>query len=158
LATSESGVGKYYRYGSGATEYTYGSQIYTGTEVPLATSADTAAQAWGGSWHMPTKAQWDELLENTTFTWTTVGDMDGAKFTASNGNYVFFPASGYKDTQVWGYTTVTRYMSSTKSWPSGAQETDYFYMLAYTYSGGSDPEVSDTAARTLGYPVRGVVG
>ena len=155
-ATSESGTGKYYQYGKGTTEYTYGSQTYKGVEVPLATSADTAAQAWGGSWHMPTKAQWDELLENTTFTWTTVGDVYGLKFTASNSKYVFLPAVGYKTSAVYGVGTQCQYLGSTKSWPSGAQETDYFYKLFYNI--GGSPAVDEFGERTVGYPVRGVVG
>ena len=155
-ATSESGTGKYYQYGKGTTEYTYGSPIYTGTEVPLATSADTAAQVWGGSWHMPTQAQWSELIANTTFSWTTVGDVYGLKFTASNSKYVFLPAVGYKTSAVYGVGTQCQYLGSTKSWPSGAQETNYFYKLYYNI--GGSPAVDEFGERTVGYPVRGVVG
>lgn len=96
-ASSETDYGNYYQYGKGADQYaaTSGQSDYSGMEIPLATSADTAAQVWGGQWHMPTKAQFEELTANTTYEWTTINGVNGGKFTSQNGNYVFFPAAGY---------------------------------------------------------------
>ena len=73
-ANSESDYGNYYQYGKGAAQYavTSGESIYSGTEDPLATSADTAAQVMGGQWHMPTQEQFNELTANTTYEWTTI--------------------------------------------------------------------------------------
>jgi hypothetical protein len=34
------------------------------------------------------------LITNTTYEWTTVNGINGGKFTSTNGNYIFFPASG----------------------------------------------------------------
>ena len=95
-ATSETEYGNYYQYGKGADTYqvTSGQSDYSGTENPLAASADTAAQVWGGKWRMPTQAQLEELTANTTYEWTTINDVHGAKFTAANGNYVFIPCAG----------------------------------------------------------------
>lgn len=56
---------------------------------------DVATVKWGKGWCMPTKAQFDELLANTTNEWTTQNGINGRKFTASNGNSIFFPAAGY---------------------------------------------------------------
>lgn len=55
---------------------------------------DATTVHWGKGWCMPTKAQMDELRANTTYTWTTISGVNGGKFTASNGNYIFFPAAG----------------------------------------------------------------
>ena len=55
---------------------------------------DAATVQWGKGWCMPTKAQLDELYNNTTYEWTTISGVNGGKFTASNGNYIFFPAAG----------------------------------------------------------------
>jgi hypothetical protein len=98
-ATSETDYGNYYQYGKGADTYqvTSGQSDYSGIENPLAASADTATQAWGKNWHMPTQAQLEELSANTTYTWTIINDVHGGKFTAQNGNYIFIPASGYYD-------------------------------------------------------------
>ena len=99
-ATSETDYGNYYQYGKGAAQYaaTSGDSNYSGTEDPLATSADTAAQVWGGSWHMPTRAQMQELTANTTYEWVTNykgSGINGGTFTATNGAVLFIPAAGF---------------------------------------------------------------
>jgi hypothetical protein len=57
---------------------------------------DDAAHAnWGGDWYMPTKEDFQELLDNTTFEWITVGAVSGARLTSKiNGNVIFLPAAG----------------------------------------------------------------
>ena len=96
-ASSITDYGNYYQYGKGADDYsvTSGQSYYSGEEDPLAASADTATQVWGSSWHTPTYDQYDELTANTTYEWTTINGVNGGKFTAQNGNFVFFPAAGY---------------------------------------------------------------
>jgi len=46
---------------------------------------------------LPTAAQVQELIDGTTQEWTTVDGVAGMKFTASNGNYIFLPAVGYRE-------------------------------------------------------------
>ena len=58
---------------------------------------DAATQIMGSDWRMPTKADFQELLNNTTNEWTQVNGVNGRKFTASNGNSIFIPAAGYCD-------------------------------------------------------------
>ena len=99
-ATSETDYGNYYQYGKGAAQYaaTSGDSIYSGTEETLAASADTASQVWGGSWHMPTRKQMEELTANTTYQWVTNykdSGINGGTFTATNGAVLFFPAAGF---------------------------------------------------------------
>lgn len=154
-ATSETEYGNYYRYGRGAATYkeTSGDSRYSGTENPLAASADTAAQVWGGSWHMPTKAQFSELMRNTNYEWTTIDGVNGGKFTATNGNYVFFPATGnfnndyYYDEGITGY-----YWTSTYNNEEGV----YFFFCA-----ADDWDVfpnGDSVYESVGSSVRPVVG
>ena len=115
-ASSETDYGNYYQYGKGADQYaaTSGQSDYSGMEIPLATSADTAAQVWGGQWHMPTKAQFEELTANTTYEWTTINGVNGGKFTAQNGNYLFFPAAGeWHNGSQYSVGTYGNYWSST---------------------------------------------
>jgi hypothetical protein len=58
--------------------------------------ADDAANAnMGGSWHMPTPTQIQELINETTNTWTTQDNVNGRLFTSKNGNSIFIPAAGY---------------------------------------------------------------
>ena len=85
-ALSETDYGNHYMYGMGSKTYDSTDTPYAGTENPLASSADTAAQVWGGSWHMPTRAQMQELTANTTYQWVTNykgSGINGGTFTAT---------------------------------------------------------------------------
>ncbi|MBP5338567.1 MAG: hypothetical protein J6Z14_04585 [Prevotella sp.] len=81
---------------------------------------DAAAVNWGGDWQMPTIEDFNELLENTTNEWITVGSMTGRKFTSkTNGNSIFLPAAGYrKEASLVDQGTVGYYLSATL-YPSG---------------------------------------
>ena len=57
---------------------------------------DAARQNWGGSWRMPTLKEFQELLNNCTFTWTTQNGVTGCIVKSRrNGKFIFFPAAGY---------------------------------------------------------------
>lgn len=57
---------------------------------------DAAHVNMGGSWHMPTPTQIQELTANTTSTWTTQDGVNGRLFTSKkNGKSIFIPAAGY---------------------------------------------------------------
>lgn len=71
----------------------------------LASEDDAAAKIWGGVWRMPTKAEWEELLneDNCTWTWTTDYKGDGTNVagvivTSKKDGYtdksIFLPATG----------------------------------------------------------------
>ena len=58
--------------------------------------ADDAARAnWSGQWRMPTDEEWQELIDNCTWTWTTHNGVNGYEVKGSNGNSIFLPAAGY---------------------------------------------------------------
>ena len=60
--------------------------------------ADDAARAnRGGAWRMPTNEEWQELIDNCTWTWTTLNDINGFEVKGSNGNAIFLPAAGYRN-------------------------------------------------------------
>ena len=150
-ASSETDYGNYYQYGKGAGQYaaTSGESIYASTENPLAASADTAVQVWGGDWHMPTDTQFNELMANTTYEWATINGVNGGKFTATNGNYVFFPAAGnwdngsQTDVGTWGY-----YWTSTPTYNAS--------QAGILYLGDGDMNVS-FSDRSYGFSVRPVM-
>lgn len=57
---------------------------------------DDAVRAnWGTGWRMPTKEEYEELNQETTFVWTTRNGVEGRLLTGPNGNSVFFPATGF---------------------------------------------------------------
>ena len=79
------------------TDSSYGA---VDNKTTLDLEDDAARANMGGVWRMPTKAEFDELISNTTTGW--IEDFNGSgvnciKFTSkTNGNSIFFPASGYR--------------------------------------------------------------
>ena len=150
-ASSVTEFGNYYKYGKGSDVYNNSQPNYTGTEDPLALSADTAAQVWGGNWHMPTSAQCQELINNTTSVWVTNyqgSGINGRTFTAQNGNTLFIPAAGY-----WMDGSKKSGGSNGFIWTSTPVNVSAYFM----YFGNGIPYLVNTQ-RSMGLSIRGVVG
>ena len=146
---SETEYGNYYMYGMGSETYDSVDTPYAGTENPLAPTADTAAQVWSNGWHMPTKEQLEELVANTIYEWTTIDGVNGGKFTAQNGNYIFIPAAGgYNDGSLYDVGEFGDIWSSTSNGSSSA----YYLFFDEVYN-----DVSDSS-RNYGGSVRPVLG
>ena len=75
----------------------HGYNGYTDTLTILLPEDDAATTNWGGDWRMPTQAEFQELLDNTTATIIWQNGVRGILFTASNGNSLFLPEAGYCD-------------------------------------------------------------
>lgn len=85
----------HYRFGEKIpipTERTYDS--YKDYTYSLAN--DVTRANWGGKWRLPTKSEFDELINRCTWTTSTQGGDKGLKVTGPNGNSIFFPAAGYR--------------------------------------------------------------
>jgi hypothetical protein len=74
----------------------YGYNGFTDNLTVLLPEDDAATANWGSSWRMPTKEECQELYNSTTHSWTTQNGVYGRRFTASNGNSIFFPAAGLR--------------------------------------------------------------
>ena len=91
-----------YKYcnGSSSTLTKYNTSSSFGTvdnKTQLELSDDAARVNWGGSWRMPTDAEWIELMNNCTDTWTTQNGVNGYRVTSkTNGNSIFLPAAGFR--------------------------------------------------------------
>ena len=91
-----------YKYcnGSNTTLTKYNTKSSSGIVDNLTTPLpedDAASVNMGGSWHIPSIEQIDELYNSsyTTTTWTTVNGIYGRLITSNtNGNTLFLPASG----------------------------------------------------------------
>ena len=98
-ATTPEANGDYFAWGETSTKTSYYQSDYNfvniGSDI-AGTSYDAATAIWGASWRMPTKTQVEELINSTTKAWTTQNDVNGYKFTGSNGGEVFLPAAGYR--------------------------------------------------------------
>ena len=53
------------------------------------------SQSWGAQWTTPTKTEFQELIDNCTWTWEPRDGINGYKVTGKNGNSIFLPAAGY---------------------------------------------------------------
>lgn len=51
---------------------------------------DAATICWGDDWRTPTKDQWAELLENTTFTWVEENGVKGRLVKGCNGSIITY--------------------------------------------------------------------
>ena len=115
-ATTPEDYGNYYAWGETVTKATYdwstyfdtsdGGSTFTkynsnGGKTVLDPEDDAAHVHWGGSWRMPTQAEWQELLDNCTWTWTTQNGVNGYKVTSNKAGYtdkfIFLPAAGFRD-------------------------------------------------------------
>ncbi len=65
-------------------------------KTELESADDAAVINWGGSWRMPTEEEMQELVDNCTWTWTSLNGVEGSLDTGPNGNSIFFPVGGYK--------------------------------------------------------------
>ena len=75
----------------------YGDNGFTDNLTTLEPEDDAATANWGGSWRMPTDAEWAELKENCTWTYTTLNGIVGCKVTShTNSKSIFLPAIGYR--------------------------------------------------------------
>ena len=113
-ASFPSDYGSYFAWGETTpkSEYTWGNLRYCAdnkgdtftkynkvdNKTCLEPGDDAARANWGGSWRMPTDAEWKELRQKCTWVWTEQGGKEGYKVTSNmNGNSIFLPAAGRRD-------------------------------------------------------------
>ena len=118
---------------------------------------DAATANWGAPWRMPTLAQMQELLNNTTSIWTSENGVNGWKFTGSNGGTVFLPAAGtrWHGEFHYGAGAWANYWSSSLDDESGANDWSHYYW-AYDLDGYSESVGLTAKGRPVGLSVRPV--
>lgn len=65
------------------------------TKKQLALSDDVAYQLWGEEYTIPNGDDFTELKNNCTFTYEKINDVECAKVTGPNGNFIYLPAAGH---------------------------------------------------------------
>ena len=132
----------------------YGMTKYNSDGITtLETTDDAAYVNWGSDWRMPTKDEFDELLENTTSSWTEVNGVGGMLFTSTVEGYeeetLFFPAVGSAaNGGVSGVGVYGSYWSASL----GSEGVSVAYRLYF----GSGYCAVDYGSRFYGYAVRPV--
>jgi hypothetical protein len=138
-AGAPEGNGLYFSWGNvegheKGSGYDFSDVAYSSTtgaaltgDIPVNSTYDAARANLGGSWRMPTTAEFAELFntEYTTHEWVTRNGINGRLITSRiNGNSVFLPAAGfYNGTTLNGDGTGGRYWSS-----SLYSQTDAYYL------------------------------
>ena len=80
------------------TKASYGDNGFTDNKTTLDPEDDAACANWGGSWRMPIDAEWQELKDNCTWTWTTQNGINGYRVASkTNSNSIFLPAAGCRN-------------------------------------------------------------
>lgn len=131
----------------------FDSASYTSPSVSdnLTLEQDAAHVHMGGNWRMPTKEEYQELIDNCNVTWTNDYNETGVAgriFTSKvNGNSIFFPAAGFCS-----YSSVYGVGSGGNCWSASWDSPLYAWHL-FLYSGGQNLNYS---YRFFGRPVRGV--
>lgn len=122
------------------------------------TKYDVARVKWGGKWRMPTSGQFQELIDNSTYKWVKLNDIEGGLFVSkSNGNSIFLPAAGCRlgsdlpdnkgaDGPWGGYWSGTRHSMK-----------EYFAYHLYIYDGKARVDIDNMWGLVMGFPIRPVV-
>ena len=123
------------------TKYnTYSSYGTVDNKTELDLEDDAAYVNWGSSWRMPSKQQFDELINSsyTTTEWTSVNGIGGRLITSkTNGNSIFLPAAGCRGgTSLLTAGSYGNYWSRTlySSDSSDARDLNFNSGSIYTYS------------------------
>ena len=120
-ATTPEGYGDYYAWGETTTKETYNWSTYiycngsdttmtkyctkssygidgfTDNKTVLEAMDDATTQVLGNGARIPTREEWDELINNTTSEWTTQNGVAGCKLiSTANGRSLFLPAAGLR--------------------------------------------------------------
>lgn len=101
-ASSPEEYGDYFAWGDTSPKSEYRSDNCASyrkswSDIGGNSSRDAATANWGGNWRLPTKAEFQELIDNCDWTRTTQNGHKGYKVTSKkNGNSIFLPAACYR--------------------------------------------------------------
>ena len=108
--------GNYYAWGEIQTKLLYdwchyeyfNDNIYRNLgSIISGTQYDIAFLKWSGKRQMPTKEQYEELINNCSQIWIRMNGIKGRKFTSlKNGKSIFFPAAGLRDATALNSTNI----------------------------------------------------
>ena len=156
-ASSPSDYGDYFAWGETSTKSSYtdaNSTTYFKEIGDIAGNPtyDVARAEWRGSWRLPTEKDFQELIDNCEWEWTTQDGHKGYKVTSrKNGNSIFLPAAG------WYYGSSSDLQGSYGNyWSATPYESDTYNVYAYVLDFNEDYRGTGRYVRDLGRSVRPV--
>ena len=153
------GYGGYYAWGDTKEKEVYDWTTYIHCDGDLetchnlgsdiaGTQYDVAHTKWGESWVMPSLAQFMELLNNCSYTSTSMNGVSGGCFTGSNGGTIFLPFAGYRKDATLYYGDHCQYWSSAQC--------EFGLRYAHVLSSSGNAYISQDD-RCTGHTVRPVI-
>lgn len=138
-ASSPCDYGSYYAWKDTETKTNYSSNLYnhdysyTIQNIAGNDTFDVARVKWGGSWRLPSKHEFEDMLNMCICRDTMLSGTKGLIVTGPNGNQIFLPAAGYREGSVPMHKGERGYYWSSLSsnWPyclefdSGSQYVNY---------------------------------
>ncbi len=116
----------------------------------LESDDDAATVNIGGDARTPKKEEWQELIDNATFKWTTVNGVKGQLIKGKNGNSIFLPAAGGWEEDVEGGGECGIY------WTSSISDVYQSSAWSYMFFGSDDGHLDYALWRHKGTSVRSV--
>ena len=133
--------GNFYDNFYGPTDYSYSCNTAT-----LPASDDAAAVNWGCGWRMPTKAEFQELLDNCTLEFNS----GSYKVTGPTGNFIYLPYTSHSRNQADGifHDYIFLYWTSSRE-----GNNNYAYLMNYFFSTmpGCGTSYADNCVSTTRY-------
>lgn len=154
-AATPSDYGDYYAWGEISTKYTYFNEnceswAKNWDNIEGDPRHDVATAKWGGSWRMPTKEEFKELLSNCAWTWTQQNLHEGYKVTGRTGQSIFIPAAGFYSGYGVSFKGLGYYWTSTPNVSSNGRANNLYF-------GDEGRGVSESTRRGDGLTVRPVL-
>lgn len=93
---------------------------------------DVVRKKWGASWRMPTKSEFQELIDECKCEWVNEAGKQGYKFIGPNGNSLFLSAAGlYKGDSPEGFGECGNYWSSSPELEGGYRDWCLGFVSSY---------------------------
>jgi len=115
---------------------------------------DVASRQWGDSWRMPTKEEWQELLDQCSWTWTSRDGVNGYLVSRQQGS-IFLPAGGDWTVDYFGGASSGTDGGIGHYWSSNVFANDSYEAVQLSFNRAEHKIILD--GRWLGFSVRPVI-
>lgn len=147
----------YTSYNTNTGKWYYTKYNYTDKKRQLDDSDDAAIVILGNGWRMPTKTEWQELIQSCSWSFTCINNTWGYKVQSLvmgySDKWIFLPATGYRvmnDIITLSDHTICYYWSSTIG-------VDDAYGSGYSNLSAANSYITTRLCRYYGLPIRPVI-
>ena len=110
---------------------------------------DAARANWGATWKVPSKKDFEELMNECTWEWMVINGKGCKKVTGPNGNYIILPITGYQYGTSFYMEDFGYYWASTPISTYEQFSYDFFFDEEYNLSMGFDERCYGQAIRPV---------